>query len=104
MNLHEFLQSLRTIKDKFEWVVEGRCYLRAHSADGICFCPLTALYFECTKMYVSVDHVDIAWKWLEINVRDAEVIVAAADLDTAWRNPDEAIKLRKQIKEILGFE
>jgi len=96
MTKQEFLAKLSEVKDKFEWVIDANFNIRGF-LEGVCYCPITALNYTENLIYTPIDYVDLAWKRLGIDVRDAEIIVCAAD-----GNYEEGF--RKQLKLILGFE
>lgn len=96
MTRSEFLTALENVKDQFEWVIDANFNIRGWR-EGQCYCPITALNYAQNAVFTPIDSVDLAWKRLGIDVRDAEVIVCAAD-----GNFEDTF--RKQLKSILGFE
>lgn len=104
MTREEFLAKLTEVKDQFNWKITPGYTIRGNVGEYYCdYCPITAVYYSMTKTYISPDHVDTAWKRMDIHEDVAEEIVRAADATCTWRDDAYDKELRNEMRIILGF-
>lgn len=100
MEIREFFDELKAIRDKYEWRIENESIRGLDSEHH--YCPITALYNSKFGEYCHINDYSIAADLLGISSGDTSDIVAAADRCDV-DNQNIVDELRHEMRNVLGL-